>query len=134
AFGTIRARAASEEARGHLAQLVRHGDALVQPFVHEVEHGEVSLMYFGGVLSHAVRKRPGAGDFRVQAEHGGSVQAHVPTDAEREVARAALAAVPVAATYARIDLVTTAGGPLLMEAELIEPELFLPFAAGAAPR
>ena len=134
AFGTIRTSATSAEAREHLAGLAGAGDALVQPYLPEVEAGEVSLMYFGGELSHAVLKRPARGDFRVHAEHGGSVATHVPTEAERAVADAVLAAIPVPATYARIDLVTTAGGPLLMEAELIDPELFLPFDAAAAPR
>ena len=134
AFGTIRTAAASAQAREHLAALVREGDALVQPYVPAVESGEVSLMYFGGVLSHAVRKLPAGGDFRVQAEHGGTIEPHRATDAERAVAELVLRAAPGEATYARIDLVTTADGPLLMEAELIEPELFLPFHPDAAPR
>ena len=32
------------------------------------------------------------------------------------------------------DLVATSQGPLLMEAELVEPEFFLPFGAGASAR
>ena len=72
-----------------------------------------------------MRKLPAGGDFRVQQEHGGTAVAHVATPAERELAAAVLAAVPGPAVYARIDVVTTAHGPLLMEAELIEPELFL---------
>lgn len=134
AFGTIRAAAASREAREHLASLVAEGDAIVQPYLPEVESGEVSLVYFGGALSHAVRKVPASGDFRVHAEYGGSIVPHVATDAERAVAAAVLRAAPRPTTYARIDLVTTADGPLLMEAELIEPELFLPYADGAPGR
>jgi len=133
AWGTIRTAAGSDEARDHLAGLLRAGDALVQPYLPEVEGGEVSLILFAGVLSHAVRKTPAAGDFRVQAEHGGTVALHGPTPAEREVSRLVLEALPWAPAYARIDVVTTAAGPLLMEAELIEPELFLhadPAAAG----
>jgi hypothetical protein len=134
AYGTIRVDAASERAREHLARLVGEGDALVQPYLAEVEAGEVSLMFFGGAFSHAVRKVPAGGDFRVHAEYGGSVEVVSPTGAEQDVATAALRAAPAAATYARIDLVTTGDGPLLMEAELIEPELFLPFDPGAAAR
>ena len=37
--------------------------------------GEWSLVFFAGRFSHAVLKRPAAGDFRVQAEHGGSTEA-----------------------------------------------------------
>ena len=125
ARGTILARAASAQAAAHLAALTRAGDALVQPYLPAVVDGEMSLMCFGGVLSHAVRKLPARGDFRVQEEHGGSVVAHEATAAERAVAAAVLEAVPGTAHYARIDLVRGAEGPLLMEAELIEPELFL---------
>jgi glutathione synthase/RimK-type ligase-like ATP-grasp enzyme len=133
AMGTLRLEARSDAAREHLAGLLREGDALVQPYLPEVEDGEVSLVLFAGEPSHAVRKRPAAGDFRVQEEHGGVVLPHEPTAAELEVARGVLDALPWAPAYARIDLVTTADGPLLMEAELIEPELFLraePAAAG----
>ena len=134
AWGTIRTRAASDEAREHLADLVRAGDALVQPYVRAVEAGEVSLMFFGGELCHAVRKVPASGDFRVHAEYGGTIERHHPTEAELAVALAVLAAAPDTTTYARIDLVTTTAGPLLMEAELIEPELFLSHHPAAAPR
>ena len=125
ARGTILTDAGSVEAAEHLAALTRAGDALVQPYLAAVEDGELSLMYFAGVLSHAVRKRPARGDFRVQEEFGGSVVAHEPTAAERAVGAAVLAAAPGTPTYARIDLVSGGGEPLLMEAELIEPEMFL---------
>ena len=126
ARGTILVRAASEQAFAHLTGLLDVGDALIQPFVNAVETaGEVSLVHFGGVFSHAVRKLAADGDFRVQEEHGGSVVAHVATLAERAVADAVLDAVAARTAYARIDVVTTDDGPQLMEAELIEPELFL---------
>jgi glutathione synthase/RimK-type ligase-like ATP-grasp enzyme len=125
AKGTLRLPAGSDAARDHLAVLLRDGDALVQPYLPAVESGEVSLIVFGGELSHAVRKTPAAGDFRVQAEHGGTVAPHDVTDDERAVARRTLEALPWAPAYARIDLVPADDGPLLMEAELIEPELFL---------
>jgi glutathione synthase/RimK-type ligase-like ATP-grasp enzyme len=125
ARGTILTAAGSTEARDHLAGLVAEGEALVQPYLPEVEQGEVSLLLFAGELSHALRKVPAGGDFRVQEMHGGHIVDHAPTDAEREVARRVLEAIPHPATYARIDLVTTDAGPLLMEAELVEPELFL---------
>jgi hypothetical protein len=47
---------------------------------------------------------------------------------------AALACVTADLLYARVDLVGTAESPLVMELELIEPELFLPIAAGSADR
>ena len=75
AIGTVRTIASSAEASDHLASLVAVGDVLVQPFASSViSAGETSLIYFGGVFSHAVRKIPAAGDFRVQVFHGGTVE------------------------------------------------------------
>lgn len=109
-------------------------DMLLQPYVPEIVAGEWSLLYFDGAFSHALRKRPAPGDFRVQAEYGGDV---VPEQAPQdmvEIGRMVLEAVGEPLPYARIDLVRTAGGPRLVEAELIEPELFLRTDPGAPER
>ena len=130
AIGALRAQASDPACVAHMERLVEEGDVMVQPFVESVaEAGEVSLVYFGGHFSHAIRKKPAAGDYRVQDMYGGSVHAHEPTAAELALASAVLAQTPAPATYARIDLVDFEGRPALMEAELIEPELFL----GATP-
>ena len=36
--------------------------------------------------------------------------------------------------YARVDLLPSAEGPMLLELELTEPSVFLPFGEGAADR
>jgi glutathione synthase/RimK-type ligase-like ATP-grasp enzyme len=118
---------ASPEAAAHVTRLAADGDVLVQPFVPQVSEGEMSLVYFDGELSHAVRKVPAVGEYRVQDHHGGTVHPHTANAAERKVAEQTLAAAPAATAYARIDLVAGPDGPLVMEAELIEPELFLPY-------
>jgi glutathione synthase/RimK-type ligase-like ATP-grasp enzyme len=100
-------------------------DVLVQPFVDEIESGEWSLVVIDGVFAHAVLKHPRPGDFRVQADWGGSVTlARAPVEL-RELAEQVVATVQPTPAYARVDVVATANGPLLMELELIEPELFL---------
>jgi glutathione synthase/RimK-type ligase-like ATP-grasp enzyme len=134
AIGTLRAQGGSGEALSHLESLVGVGDALVQPYVSGVTDGEVSLIYFGGELSHSVRKVPADGDYRVQSFHGGTEHPHVATEAERGVAASALLATPSTVAYARVDLVSTTQGPVLMELELIEPYLFLNEDARAATR
>jgi hypothetical protein len=42
--------------------------------------------------------------------------------------------VPASCTYARVDLVESDRGPLLMELELIEPELYFSIVPGSADR
>jgi glutathione synthase/RimK-type ligase-like ATP-grasp enzyme len=126
--------------------LERHG-AMVQPFLPSLEEqGELSLVYIAGHYSHAVRKRPAPGDFRVQSIWGGTVAPAEPNPAHLELAQAALSQVrrtfePLCGTkvrrtplYARVDLVEDLDGrPCLIELELIEPNLYLtqhPPAAG----
>lgn len=109
---------------------------LIQQFIPEIEtHGEISFIYIDGVYSHAVLKRPAAGDFRVQKEHGGSAESLLPSPALLEQANE-IAAVPQVrdSLYCRIDAIARDGRLVLMELELIEPELFLGLAEGAAKR
>jgi len=98
---------------------------MVQPFLPSVvEEGEYSLFYFGGVLSHAILKKPAEGDFRVQEEHGGQLKLVTPTAEQCSVAQSALENMPVPALYARVDLIDLSGAWAVMELELIEPSLY----------
>lgn len=97
--------------------------------------GEYSLFLFGGRYSHAIVKRPAAGDFRVQPQFGGREEIWTASAAARSLAESALAAAPAATIYARVDMIGDGrGGLAIMELELIEPQLFLNFApdSGAA--
>ena len=110
---------------------------LVQQFIPEIEtQGEISFIYLDGAYSHAVLKRPAAGDFRVQKDFGGSAEAFVASAAQIKQANAIAAAVRwvSGSLYCRIDAVEKDGRLILMEVELIEPELFLGLADGAAER
>ena len=113
---------------------VRTSGALLQEFVPEIiDRGEVSLMYCDGAFSHAVSKRAKAGDFRVQQDFGGVVTPVAPPKNVIAFADRVMATVPGPQLYARVDVVDTDRGPLLMELELIEPELYfliVPSAAG----
>jgi glutathione synthase/RimK-type ligase-like ATP-grasp enzyme len=124
AIGALRAAADSAQAAAHLAASVEDGDVLVQPLEAAVlTEGEMSLIYFGGEFSHAIRKIPADGDYRVHEYYGGRVVPHTPSAREFGVAVKALAAVPGTTAYARVDLVRS-DDPVVMELELIEPELF----------
>src|SRR3989449_4590961 len=117
-----------------LDEPVRAGDVMVQPFTPEVvEPGEWSIVFLGGRVSHAVLKRPAAGD-RVQWEFGGSATAMAAPDTLLADAEAMMAAVPGDPLYARVEGVERDGRLILMELELIEPHLFLAWDAGATGR
>ena len=104
------------------------GAAMVQPYLPTIaSEGETSLLFFGGAFSHAVNKRPVPGEFRIQEQFGGLyTPLPEPPPGALALARQTLAAVDEPLLYARIDTVPDAEGRwLLMEAELIEPDLYL---------
>jgi len=99
---------------------------MIQPFQPTIAAGEWSIILFGGAFSHAVIKTPVPGEFRVQPHLGGTDKLVVPPHGSIDLAKAALAAAPAEALYARVDMIGGANGALkIMELELIEPALFL---------
>lgn len=106
--------------------VVAEEDMMLQPLLHSViERGEISMMILGGQYTHSVLKKAKKGDFRVQDNWGGSVHPYMPTDEEMTFAEQVVAACSPAPIYARIDIANDNDGNIaLMEAELIEPELW----------
>lgn len=122
-------------AEQRITRILAHEEMMAQPFLPEIAtHGETSIVAIEGNITHAVRKRPAEGEFRVQPEYGG---AEVAMDVPAELAAAMNAALGVAGTtlYARADFVQGDGGaPLLMELELVEPDLFFRHSPDAVTR
>ena len=108
-----------------LSEIFNQRKFMIQPFLDSVvEEGEYSLFYFSGRYSHAIKKVPQKGDFRVQEEHGGSLFSVNADAVQRAVAEQALDAMPQNALYARVDLVRQSDQWAIMELELIEPSLY----------
>ena len=134
------ARAAA--ARRHATELHSAGrTVLVQPYLADVDTaGETALMYFAGRFSHAVRKGPMLRPDTAHPVHGAAlyieenITPRVPDPAELAVADAALAVVRARfgadPLYARVDLLPSPAGPVVVELELSEPSLFLQHGAG----
>jgi glutathione synthase/RimK-type ligase-like ATP-grasp enzyme len=142
-FETARYRPGEcDEAEQHVRRLHQAGHTvMVQPYVASVDsEGETALVYLGGRFSHAINKAQllvaGAG-VDDQLWENERITISRPSDAQRHVAEVALAAsetLTAPTTYARVDLVTTPGvGPAVSEIELVEPGLFLRYAADTAP-
>ena len=100
--------------------------AMIQPFLPAIaEEGEYSFVFVGGAFSHAILKRPAAGDYRIQSMFGGIDTAIKPAPADLAAAEAVLASLPFDdLLYARIDMIRAGGTLAVMEAELIEPFLY----------
>jgi hypothetical protein len=97
--------------------------------------GELSLLFIEGEFTHAIRKQPAPGDFRVQHEYGGSEERVEPSGEELALGQAALNAAGFKTLYARVDVMRGNDGALcLMELELVEPALFFGHAPEAARR
>lgn len=120
------------DAERHVRMLLDQGRAvMVQPYLRLVEEGERALVFISGTFSHAIRKGPVLTESGVmdnaRMPHP-DVTPYQPTDDEIAVALAALAAVPAPEIplFARVDLVLDeTRRPVVMELELIEPNLFL---------
>lgn len=136
------ARGSRGEMLTHLRRLLdANRSALMQPYLPSVDaHGETALLFFNGEYSHAIRKgpllargaAPAQGMFAVE-----QITPREPSNAEREIAQRALAAIPFERPllYARVDLIhDESGAPRLLELELTEPSVFLDHAAGSAQR
>ncbi|MEO7260490.1 MAG: hypothetical protein ABI047_04410 [Jatrophihabitantaceae bacterium] len=137
-------RTREAEAADHIARLLSEGcQVILQPYFESVDRdGETDLVYFDGVYSHAIRKEallmP---DGTVSAPALEFRKARTADEDERAVASAALDAVASQLDleqpllYARIDLLRGDDGrPRVLEIELCEPSLNLPFAEGSAMR
>lgn len=142
--GTLRLGPEEADAsRAHTRALLDAGrSVLVQPYLADVDTaGETALVLLGGELSHAMRKGPllqrGAGlveGLYAQEE----MSPRDPSAAELRVTEQVMAAVAGAVagptTYARVDLLPTGDGPVVLEVELAEPSLFLDHVPGSAER
>jgi hypothetical protein len=119
-----------EAGEAHLRELLREGDALVQPLLTRVERsGERSLVFLDGRFSHAAEYP--------HVLSGGNREGTplAVDDRTCEAAGRIVAGLPVRPLYARADFLPGDGGAWqLSELELIEPYLFLRTDPGAPGR
>ena len=118
---------------GELSEAFEKRSYMVQPFMRSiVEEGEFSLFYFNGEYSHTILKTPKTGDFRVQEEHGGIIQATKPAANLLATGEKIMQYISPTPLYARVDFVRTDDGEFaVVELELIEPSMYLREAAHA---
>jgi glutathione synthase/RimK-type ligase-like ATP-grasp enzyme len=105
--------------------ILQESALLIQPFVPEVtEEGEYSFLFFQGEFSHALLKKPKAGDFRAHSFFGGNNYSYEANAEEIKAVSRFLDSAPDFPDYARVDVVRRKGIFHLMELELIEPYLY----------
>lgn len=112
------------EGQQHAEDLVRTGDAMVQPYLYEFETiGETSVIWLGEVQTHSVRRPSGIHTTLEEAHVGATLE---PSEAEVDLATRVHDWLSPQPLYARIDIIETERfGLLVLELELIEPALYL---------
>lgn len=127
-------RATLAEQVAGLSDEARASGVVVQEFLPEIAQGELSLVYFDGVFSHAIRKRPPPGEFRSNARYGPTRNAETPPRYVTGQGAACLATLPELPLYARVDGVIRDGALIVIEVEVLEPALFMEFDPPSAER
>jgi glutathione synthase/RimK-type ligase-like ATP-grasp enzyme len=129
------------DARTHVEALHAAGrTAMVQPYLEAVDTaGETSLIYVDGRFSHAISKGAMLPPGVAHPVHGHElfvaerIEACAAQPAELAVGTAVMDVVRARfgdQLYARVDLLPTEDGPLLVELELTEPSLFVQHGSG----
>ncbi|HVF20039.1 MAG TPA: hypothetical protein VNA14_07345 [Mycobacteriales bacterium] len=132
---TLRLRTAGvDDVQRLVDRVLPSRDVMIQPYVDAVDTtGERSLLYIAGELTHAVRRPP----YLSAGIDADSTPADAADD-EIAVAEQVLDAVPGGRDrllYARVDLIRDGdGAPMLMEVELVEPQLFFRLSEPATQR
>lgn len=129
-------------ALAHVSSLTAAGRSImIQPYVAEVEvHSETGLVYLGGSFSHAFSKGPllaSERDMEAGLYAREQISSREPSASERALGDRAMAWLAERfgeLLYARVDLLPSVQGPLIIELELTEPSLFLQTSDGAADR
>lgn len=128
-------------AQAHADRVLQREALMLQPYLRSVEdEGELSVIVIDGVPSHAVRKIPVPGDYRVQDDFGAKDERIDLPDDLAALAAQALGAASVLLggeplLYGRVDALRGDDGRLVLnELELVEPSLFLRHAPEAADR
>lgn len=115
--------------------IAKERDLLVQPFMPEIqEMGEISLLFFQEHFSHSILKKPVNDDFRVQSQFGGQYRIYLPDESVIKTAENIIKTFGGELLYARVDGILKDGKFLLMELELIEPDLYFNYVPEAKKR
>jgi glutathione synthase/RimK-type ligase-like ATP-grasp enzyme len=132
-YGAGRFDVGDDAGQQHLDVLLPEGDVLVQQYAPSIEDdGEMSLLVFDGVASHAVHKRARPGEFRVHEHHGGVSELAAPSAGLVEFGERVVSVLPEPVLYARVDVVAIGSQWHVLEVEATEPTLFLDLAGDSA--
>jgi glutathione synthase/RimK-type ligase-like ATP-grasp enzyme len=124
-----------ETINSHYQPIAAENELLLQEFKPEIAtEGETSFIFFNKKFSHAVNKKPAAGDFRIQVQFGGKYNAVTPSPALIQQAQTIVNNFTNQLLYARVDGIIINNQIQLMEVECIEPDLYFNYSEGSHQR
>ena len=103
----------------------RNGSLMIQEFKPAIFDGEISAIFINGSFSHGVLKKASRNEFRVQDHYGGTYSLYPLSERELSFCHDVIESCNREIGYARIDFMIEKSTPILVELELIEPDLFL---------
>lgn len=127
--------AAVETINSQYQAIAAQKELLLQEFKPEIAtEGETSFIFFNKKFSHAINKKPAAGDFRIQVQFGGIYTAVSPSADLIQQAQKIINTFPNNLLYARVDGIIINNQLQLMEVECIEPDLYFNYSEGSVAR
>ncbi|WDV46331.1 hypothetical protein PV797_01220 [Clostridiaceae bacterium M8S5] len=115
------------EIRRLVDEILKEKHAMLQPYIETIESkGEKSTIVVDGKIVYAVDKKPAKGGYLVHNHMGGSYNESDITSLDIRFIDGIIRTMEKTPTYMRVDyLFDEAGEPMLLELELIEPNLYL---------
>jgi len=98
---------------------------MLQEFIPEISNGEISAIYFSNGYSYSVTKVPPIGEYRVQFDYGGVYHFGEVDPIIKNICDRIATLFENKLLYQRVDGVWRNGKFLIMEVELIEPDIYL---------
>lgn len=94
---------------------------MLQPFIKEIDEGEISLIYIGGKFSHAIKRFPSVFNNKKGVSYISNIDKELFTLGEKVLKIKEYQG----ALYERIDVIKINNEYLVMELELVEPDFFI---------
>ena len=107
--------------------ILKKKDVMIQPYINTIETlGEKSTVVIDGLPVYTMLKKPKDGSFLVHEHHGGTYTETRINSLEKAFVQKIISTFAEKPVYMRVDyLFDQIGEPMLLELELIEPNLYL---------
>ncbi|MCH4891026.1 hypothetical protein EZV73_25840 [Acidaminobacter sp. JC074] len=108
------------------SRILEESSAMLQPYIDSIEtSGEKSTVVINNEIVFTMNKIPAEGNFLVHTHHGGQYIPDKVDASDMAFIQKIISNLPDETAYVRIDYLHKENNPLLLELEMIEPNLYL---------